>query len=96
MDKLPRVFVNKIDHEIKNDQETFKSFDHRSLNNENVNLKDIDRILNTNKYIAGANVLVETENDSINCKIISRTNNEIITIDNKRIPISKIKRIELI
>ena len=96
MNKLPKVFVNKIDHEIKNDQETFVSFDHRNNTGENISLRDIDRILNTNKYIAGANVLVETENDLVKCRVISRTNNHIITIDNKKIPISKIKNIKLI
>ena len=97
MDKLPKVYVNPIDKNIDNEQKTFASFDKRSLNNEKrISVRNIDEILNSNHHIYRTVVRVTTISDVIICKIVGRTNNEIITIDNTRIPISNIINIEVI
>lgn len=98
MDKLPKVYQNPIDHSINNDQKTFVSFlngDRNSKSN-NFEVSKIDKILNDAHHIIKSNVRIITDTEDVKCMIISRTNTHVITIDNKKIPISSIRDIKII
>ena len=98
MDKLPKVFQNPINKKIDNDQRCFVSFDNnlgKSFSNKSVNLDDIDNILNDRHRISKPAVKIITTDDVIQCKIVSRNNDFILTMDNRKIPINKIKNIEI-
>lgn len=102
MDKLPRVFQNPINHEINNDQRTYISFgkngSNKVINNKsNISIIDkIDNILNDRHLIRKPNVLIVTDNGDVNTRVVSRTRYDLITIDNKMIPINIVKDIKII
>lgn len=102
MDKLPRVFQNPINHEINNVQRTYISFDkngsNKVINNKsNISIIDkIDNILNDRHLIRKPNVLIVTDNGDVNTRVVSRTRYDLITIDNKKIPINIVKDIKII
>ena len=85
MDKLPRVFVNKINNEIKNNQEE------TIIKN---NLIDYDEILSNNKYVFNHLYLITlNDNTQIKDSIIKKNNNKVLTISNNWINIDDIKNI---
>lgn len=94
---LPRVYQNKIDHDINNDQKSYASFstNNNFLNNKrNISKKDIDNILLSRNHIYGVNVKIKTKDGEYITKIISRKDNHVITIDNKKIFIDDITNLE--
>lgn len=95
MNKLPKVFANNICKDLNNEQKVFKSGDNM-LRNEPVSISDIDRILNSNRHIYGSKVRIYNGSGYEDKVIISRNNNYLITIDNEKIRINNIKKIELL
>ena len=98
MNELPKVFQNKIDHDINNEQKTFVSFGDRNnyIGDTFISVKDIDNILNSKHHIIKSKVKIYLDGKIINTNIVSRNNNYIITYDNQKIPISSVKKIEVI
>lgn len=103
-DKLPKIYANKIEKEIKNNEKIYNSNRDNSKNNpekkenntpETINQK-INRILNSKNYIYKVPVKVTTkDNEEIRIKMIGKNKKQIITIDNKLIDIDQIKNIEI-
>ena len=96
MDKLPRVFVNPINHYIDNEQKAYTSFD-REVKKENINIsKEIDKLLRSTNHITKTKLRIYTSSFVKDIFLVSRSNNYIITIDNEKIKIDDIKKIELL
>lgn len=100
--KLPKVFANKIEKEIENNNRVYvasrdlkeKQKPAIPLQGMNVNQK-IKTILNSKNYIYKAEVEIKTNNGIITKKIIGKSGNQLITMDNELIPIDSIIDIEL-
>lgn len=100
MNKLPRVFANKIDKKINNNREYMVSKNEEIKQEEykdmpigkNINQK-INDIFSSYRYVYKADVIITTDSGEINKKIIGKNNNNLITIDNELIPISIIRDI---
>lgn len=95
MNKLPRVFANPINHDINNEQKSYRS--DRNTNNQTstVTLYDIDKILK-NRSVFGAKVKVCINNNYLVKTIVSRVDDNIFTIDNEKINIKDISSIDVI
>lgn len=91
--KLPKVFQNKIDKDLNNNNKFFYSAttkdDTETEEPIDVN-KKINEIFSSPNYVYKANVEIKTKSNSYITKIIGRNKNYIITMDNKTIPISEI------
>lgn len=102
--KLPKVFANKIDKNITNNEKIYyssrannpeESLERSEHTNKNIYQK-INDIFSSEKYVYKANVDIKLKNGSKIAKIIGHNNGYLITIDNELIPISDIEDIKLI
>lgn len=104
--KLPSVFVKRQDKKINNNKETYYSKEndieirHNSKTEtfltELMIQKKIDEIFSSTKFIYKIKVLLLTEEGEAKETIIAKLNNDLITINNKKIKISDIKNIKII
>jgi hypothetical protein len=78
---LPKVYVNKINNIINNNQLESRV--------ENTHL-DIDSILSNDKYTFNHKYIITLKDKEIIDSIISKSNNRILTLDNKWIDINDI------
>lgn len=85
--KLPKVFVNKIDKELKINQESTLSSSYTSVNLDEI-LDDKDKYLFNHRYL-----ITLKNNTTLEDSIISKQNNKILTLDNHKIAIDDIKSI---
>mgnify|MGYP004632128415 FL=1 len=85
--KLPKVFVNKIDKELKINQESTLSSSYVSVNLDEI-LDDKDKYLFNHRYL-----ITLKNNTTLEDSIISKQNNKILTLDNHKIAIDDIKSI---
>ena len=105
--KLPKVFQNKINKDISNNNKYYYSANKESDNNitketnklntikpKNIN-KKINEIFSSPTYVYKANVEITTKDSTITTKIIGRNKNFLITMNNKTIPIDNIVDIKL-
>ena len=87
-ERLPRVFVNKIDKTLNVNQETtISSRKNSSLNWDKI-LDDKDKYLFNHQYLITLN-----NNETIEDSIISKQRNKILTLNGKKIDISDIKSV---
>lgn len=96
--KLPKVFVNKIDKQLKNNDSVFYGSKERkeeirkekpfSLN------QKINKIFGSSTYVYKADVLITLKDKKIEKKIVGRNKKELITFDGEIINISDILDIE--
>lgn len=97
--KLPKVFQNKIEKEINNNNKFFYSANKQASSNEPEKIIDVRKkiqdIFSSTNYIYKASVLIKTESLNIDTKIIGRNKDYLITMDNKTIPIDEIKDITI-
>ena len=94
--KLPKVFANKIDKYINNNQEYMKSKNEEKIKTEEKSIyQKINEIFSSYKYVYKADVVILTDKGEITKRIIGRNKKSIITIDNEIIDINKIKDIRL-
>jgi hypothetical protein len=85
MDKLPKVFVNKIEKDFNNSQSS-TIVDDRSVS--------LDDIFDNNKYSFNHKYAIELKNGKIyRTSIITNYGTKILTIDNDLININDIKSI---
>lgn len=98
MKDLPHVYANPINHDLNNDQKTFVSFDRgkKVIETKSVSIQDIDNLLNDRHRIYKARVRLYTKSGIKECTIVSHNRNEIITMDNEKISLSDINKIEII
>ena len=91
MDK-PKVFKNKINKSIKNNENIFysKKKENDEIQDSRNIIQKINDIFASPNYVYKANVKIKTKDDIITTRIIGRNKDYIITMDNKLIPIKDI------
>ena len=99
--KLPKVFANKIDKELKNNETVYYNKNEERKIEEKESLSSIltvnqkiNQIFSSTRYVYKADVIITTKNGKINKRIIGRNRNELITIDNEVINVNDIIDIE--
>lgn len=97
--KFPKVFANKIEKELKNNDRIYVASKNAEevdthVTGMNINQK-IKSILNSKNYVYKAEVEITTSNGVMSKKIIGKNGNQLITIDNELIPIDTILDIQL-
>ncbi len=97
--KKDKIYVNKIDKKIYNNQ---RSFD---INNDNDNdlekyeydklsvNEKIDKLFNRNGYVFNVGVKIITDKKEYQTKVAGKVNNNLVTMDNDIIQINDIKDI---
>ncbi|MBE6159380.1 MAG: hypothetical protein E7159_06115 [Firmicutes bacterium] len=78
---LPKVYVNKINNNINNNQLESKVED-RHIN--------IESILSNDKYVFNHKYIITLKDNEIIDSIISKSDNKILTLENKWIDINDI------
>lgn len=99
--KLPKVFANKIDKELNNNESVYyNKNEERKIEDKapltsilTVNQK-INQIFSSARYVYKADVIITTKNGKVNKRIIGRNRNELITMDNEVINVNDILDIE--
>lgn len=106
MRELPKMYRNKIEKEICNNDKIFSTIYNNSrsidiennktiLNNKNnytVEQK-IANIFNSPNYIYKVDVVIVTNNKTLNKRIVGKTKTNLITIESEYIPINSIRDI---
>src|SRR5574344_2101983 len=94
--KLPKIFVNPLTNKINNntsvyygDKDRHITIENKKIPKENINNK-INRIVKSPKYVYKIDVEITTTNVKDIHKVIGKNMNNLITIDNKLIPIASI------
>ena len=97
MKQLPKLYANTFNKKIDNSQEYTKVRDNvleeTELSRHEIN-KKIDNIFKSNNYIYKIKTKIKTKNEDKIETIIGKTNNNLITIENKLININDIKDIK--
>lgn len=93
MKKLPKLYTNtfnkKIDNSIEFTRVKEKILEEDKLNKYDIN-KKIDMIFKSKNYIYKVKVLIKLSDKELNTTLIGKTNDSLITLDNKLIKISDI------
>lgn len=99
--KLPKVFANKIDKELKNNETVYYNKNEERKIEEKESLSSIltvnqkiNQIFSSTRYVYKADVIITTKNGKMNKRIIGRNRNELITMDNEVINVNDIIDIE--
>ena len=99
--KLPKVFANKIDKELKNNETIYYNKNEERKIEEKESLSSIltvnqkiNQIFSSTRYVYKADVIITTKNGKMNKRIIGRNRNELITMDNEVINVNDIIDIE--
>ena len=87
-ERLPKVFVNKIDKTLNVNQETTISSRKNSILSWDEILDDKDKYLFNHQYLITLN-----NNETIEDSIISKQQNKILTLNGQKIDISDIKSV---
>lgn len=96
MKDLPKVFHNKLDKQINNNEKVYYSNNDNSTQTpeENTNKKNINQIINkifsSSNYVYKANVEIILKDRTITKRIIGRNKDYLITMDNELIKINDI------
>ena len=105
--KLPKVYANKIDKDVKNNKRVYySSFDEKkedvrstavNTNRPNLDGKTVPQklyaIFHGPNYVYKADVTLKIKGRNVNKKIIGYNTQNIITVDNEVIPIADIEDI---
>lgn len=95
MKDLPRVFANKIDKDISNN----RNMAYNNLSEEHISptsvREKIDDIFKSDKKIYSIDCLIRFENSEKKYTIIGKTDNNLVTKNERLIPIKDIYDIEL-
>ncbi len=92
--KKSKIYVNKIDSKIGNNQQSSSVDDRNEVVDNNLSVEDkLDKLFSTNGYIFNIKVKIITNDRSYDTKIASRVGNSLVTLDNDIINISDIRDI---
>lgn len=85
--ELPKIFVNPINKDIKNQRDLFygKQNETRNALSRNDIIIKINKLLSSRNYIYKKKLELETKNGIKIKEIIGKTNNFLLTIDNEKI-----------
>lgn len=107
--RVPKVFANKIDKKINNNVDVYYSskgtitkniekesyIEHQNSLEKLSIITKINNIFNSPRYVYKADVNIKLNSGTvINKRIVGKNNNELITIENEKIPIESILDIE--
>ena len=101
MGELARMYHNKIDKDLNNNERVFSTLDSNNIHtNSFINNKNnltveqkIVNIFNSPNYIYKIDVVIVTDNNKVIKRIIGKNKNNLITMDNEYIPINTIRDI---
>ncbi|MEG1146740.1 MAG: hypothetical protein RSE21_04845 [Bacilli bacterium] len=94
MKKLPKVFQNTvIKNNMNNKKYVYGENNEPSKTNPISIQKKISEIFKSSKYIYKMDVEIQLENKVINKKIIAKTKDYLLTMENEKIMINEIKDI---
>lgn len=104
MNELPKMYHNKIDKNITNNERVFSTLNNDNIinntNNSFINNRNnltveqkIVNIFNSPNYIYKIDVVIVTDKYKEVKRIIGKNNNNLITMDNEYIPINTIRDI---
>ena len=102
MNKLPKVYVNKISSKSVNNEEVFysnegksvsKTLDSSSVVNNLLVQKKINDIFNSSNFVYKVNVILTLKDGKREETLIAKTTDSVLTIDNKTIAIKDILQI---
>lgn len=109
MKELPKMYRNKIEKEITNNEKIFSTMYNRlntefSTKDERSNItknnytveQKIANIFNSPNYIYKIDVVIVTDKGKENKRIVGKTKTNIITMDNEYIPINTIRDIYIL
>lgn len=82
MKDLPSVYANKIDREIKNNNELYRGSNELKKKK---SVLDLQKYFDSNGYANKLNVVIRTKTGSKNEKLILLKDNYFININNQRI-----------
>lgn len=82
MKDLPSVYANKIDREIKNNNELYRGSNEIKKKK---SVLDLQKYFDSNGYANKLNVVIKTKTGSKNEKLILLKDNYFININNQRI-----------
>lgn len=95
--KLPKVYANKIDKKLKNNETVYhengKVEEKKQVESLDV-YKKINKIFSSSRYVYKAEVVITLNSGKVVKKIIGRNENELITMDSEVIKIKDILDIE--
>ena len=97
MKKLPKIYQNEITKSIKNNKTVFrfKNEETNSSLEEDKTITDtIEEIFNGIGYSYNIPVTIRTNEKTYKTTLVSKTKNNIVTIDNEVIPIKEIITLE--
>ena len=98
MKKLPKIYQNEITKSIKNNKTVFrfKNEETNSSLEEDKTITDtIEEIFNGIGYSYNIPVTIMTKEKTYKTTLVSKTKNNIVTIDNEVIPIEDILNLEI-
>lgn len=88
MKDLPRVFANKIDESINNDQELFYGNMRGESPKDDISVvKKINNIFASSHHVYKSRVRITLKNGVVEKVIVGKTSSELITIDGELIKI---------
>ena len=101
MKELPKVFHNKLDKKINNNENIFYSNNNEKVTESNITkeaskrtekniIQKINEIFSSPNYVYKANVEITLKDKTITKRIIGRNKDFIITMDNELIRINDI------
>lgn len=92
MDRLPKVFANRLSHNINNDQKIFYGGNREIVNNSNEASikKKISDIFSSSNHVYKSKVLLRTNSGDTEKIIVGKTSSNLITIQGELIKISDI------
>ena len=102
--KLPDIYAHKLDKKVDTIQEVFYSSRNdnpkpkpaQSVSNNYMSIDDkINKILSSPTYVYKADVVIVTDRGTLKVRMIGKNRDNIMTMDNKLIPIKDIKDIYL-
>ncbi len=95
MNKLPKVFANQNLGKLNNNETIYYDRKINNTKNSDINISHkINELFRSTKYVYKIDVKITTEKTIATYKIIGKTNDNLITIDNELIPINSIIDIE--
>lgn len=93
MKKLPKVYQNTIDKKINNNKEVsyIKNLTEKSISIDNKSVKEtLNDIFNGFGYAYNIPIIIRTKEKTYETSLVTKTENNIVTLDNDVIPIDRI------
>lgn len=93
MKRLPKIYQNSIDKKIKNNKVVSYVSNDMDRNNEVVYTdisKTLDEIFSGYGYSYNIPVIIKTYTKTYDTSLVTRTENNVVTLDNDLIPIEQI------